>query len=75
MRGRTRVTAVARSGNNLDPSYLNPIIFYRAVEHAIVERASAELTKLESTTDSSASQKRRFLTEIVERSGQPTLGL
>ncbi len=24
-----------RSGNNLDPSYLNPIIFYRAVEHAL----------------------------------------
>lgn len=24
-----------RAGNNLDPSYLNPIIFYRAVEHAL----------------------------------------
>jgi hypothetical protein len=24
-----------RSGNNLDPSYLNPIIFYRAVEHSL----------------------------------------
>lgn len=24
-----------RAGNNLDPSYLNPIIFYRAVEHSL----------------------------------------
>lgn len=24
-----------RAGNNLDPSYLNPIIFFRAVEHAL----------------------------------------
>ena len=24
-----------RNGNNLDPSYLNPIIFYRSVEHAL----------------------------------------
>ena len=49
--------------------------FYRAVEHAIVERAGAELIQLKSAADSSASQKRRFLTEIVERSSQPTLGL
>jgi len=49
--------------------------FYRGVEHAIVERASAELIQLKSAADSSASQKRRFLTEIVERSSQPTLGL
>jgi hypothetical protein len=24
-----------RNGNNLDPSYMNPIIFYRSVEHAL----------------------------------------
>lgn len=49
--------------------------FYRAVERAIVERARAERKRIEALADASAAQKHRFLTEIIDRASQTTLGL
>lgn len=49
--------------------------FYRTVERAIVERAHTERKHLEASADASTAQKIRFLTEIIERTSQTTLGL
>lgn len=49
--------------------------FYRAVERAILERAHAEHERLEALADASTAQKLRFLTEMIDRAGQTSLGL
>jgi len=49
--------------------------FYRAVERGVVERAQVEYKRLEALADASAAHKLRFLTEVLERASQTTLGL
>lgn len=49
--------------------------FYRAVERSIVERVRAEHGRLKPAADVGANLKHRFLTEVIDRAGQTTLGI